>query len=193
MVIVSVDKAEEFLHKYHGLLPEHIFSGVEDVVLGLRRSAEIPDKELEKWDTEVKKRKEKEQLLVKTAERNNAGIKAEERGQIQTAIKYYEENIKQGYPSTLSFERLLKLYRKAKNYADEMRVINRCLEVFAGVKHKNVRLKLAERKEKLDSLLQKSCLTEKQKQDLQCLTPDQCREAIQLLQTRLNEPVQKQP
>jgi len=193
MVIVSVDKAEEFLHKYHGLLPEHIFSGVEDVVLGLRRSTEIPDKEIEKWETEVKKRKEKGQLVAKTAERNNAGIKAEERGQIQTAIKYYEENIKQGYPSTLSFERLLKLYRKAKNYADEMRVINRGLEVFAGVKYKNVRLKLAERKEKLDSLLQKSCLTEKQKQDLHDLTPDQCREAIQLLQTRLNEPVQKQP
>src|SRR5215218_2411114 len=149
MVIVSVDKAEEFLQKYHGLLPEHIFSGVEDVVLGLRRSTEIPDKEIEKWDSEVKKRKEKEQLLARTAQRNNAGIKAEERGQIQTAIKYYEENITQGYPSTLSFERLLKLYRKSKDYDDEMRVINCGLEIFVGSKNKNVRLKLIERKEKL--------------------------------------------
>lgn len=64
-------------------------------------------------------------------ERNELGIQAEQEGDIPKAIKLYEQNIRQDRADQFAFDRLLILYRKAKAYKDELRVINRGIEVFS--------------------------------------------------------------
>jgi tetratricopeptide (TPR) repeat protein len=70
-------------------------------------------------------------LLSKTAQRNNQGIEYEKKGKIEEAIKVYEENIIYGYPATHSFNRLMILYHKQKQYSEEIRVIKRAIEIFS--------------------------------------------------------------
>jgi pantoate kinase len=53
------------------------------------------------------------------------GRQAEAGGQTAVAIKLYEKQIAKGYNDTLPYERLLVLYRKQKNYREELHVLNR--------------------------------------------------------------------
>ena len=54
----------------------------------------------------------------------------EKNGDIQKAIRIYEENIKKDYADKSSFERLMIIYRKQKDYKNELRVIERGIDVF---------------------------------------------------------------
>lgn len=54
-----------------------------------------------------------------------SGKQAEAGGQTGLAIKLYEKQIARGYNDTLPYERLLVLYRKQKNYREELHVLNR--------------------------------------------------------------------
>ena len=55
---------------------------------------------------------------------------AEEGGDISAAINLYEKAIKQSPLVELPYYRLMILYRKEKKYTEELRVINRGLDVF---------------------------------------------------------------
>jgi hypothetical protein len=68
--------------------------------------------------------------LNNTARLNNEGIALEKAGEIDQAISVYESNIKTGYPSTHSYERLMILYHIKKDQGNEIRVINYAIEVF---------------------------------------------------------------
>lgn len=70
------------------------------------------------------------QLLQDTAARNNEGSAYEKLGRTDEAIAIYEENISDGYPALHAFERLMILYRRRKDYENEVRVIRRAIEVF---------------------------------------------------------------
>ncbi len=70
------------------------------------------------------------QLLSKTAELNNLGISLEKQGKIDEAIKVYEDNIALGGKALHSFDRLIILYNKAKDFDNEKRVIFRAREVY---------------------------------------------------------------
>ena len=54
-------------------------------------------------------------------------------GDIDRAITLYEKNIKKGLADSFPFDRLLVIYRKQKRYKDELRVINKGIEVFTGL------------------------------------------------------------
>lgn len=54
----------------------------------------------------------------------------EKNGNVDMAIITYEENIESDYSANHAFERLMILYRRNKDYQNEIRVINRALEVF---------------------------------------------------------------
>lgn len=70
--------------------------------------------------------------LTACASLNNRGIELEKAGLIDEAIKVYEDNIKGDcYPATHSFERLMVLYRRRKDYSNEIRVIEKAVSVFA--------------------------------------------------------------
>lgn len=70
------------------------------------------------------------QLLQDTAARNNEGSAYEKLGREDEAIAIYEENIADGYPALHAFDRLMKIYRRRKDYKNEIRVIERAIEVF---------------------------------------------------------------
>lgn len=72
----------------------------------------------------------RERMLNATVELNNKGIELEKRGEVSMAIATYEECIKLHYPAIHAYWRLAVLYRKAKDTANEVRVIRVALEVF---------------------------------------------------------------
>lgn len=84
--------------------------------------------------------KEQEKKLSQCAKRNNKGITFEKAGKIKSAIRVYEENITDGYPAHHSYKRLMILYHKQKDYENEIRVIERALEVFGNYPEYNDRL-----------------------------------------------------
>ena len=73
-----------------------------------------------------------DQLLQDTATRNNEGAAYEKAGREDEAIAIYEENIADGYPATHAFDRLMKIYRRRKEYREECRVIRRAIEIFSA-------------------------------------------------------------
>jgi tetratricopeptide (TPR) repeat protein len=68
--------------------------------------------------------------MVEEAVNNQSGTMAEANGDIDQAIKVYEKNIKKEIADSFPFDRLMIIYRKQKRYKDELRVINRGIEVF---------------------------------------------------------------
>jgi tetratricopeptide (TPR) repeat protein len=69
-------------------------------------------------------------LAMKVEERNEEARWAEQAGNVNRAIKLYEQNIKENYADEFAFDRLMIIYRKQKEYRDELRVINRGIELF---------------------------------------------------------------
>jgi hypothetical protein len=67
---------------------------------------------------------------LEEVENNQTGAEAEASGDIKTAIGLYEKNIKRGLADNFPFDRLMVIYRKLKRYKDELRVINRGIQVF---------------------------------------------------------------
>jgi len=69
-------------------------------------------------------------LAIKIEERNNAARQAELEDDLPKATKLYEQNIKENYADEFAFERLMIIYRREKEYKDELRVIKRGIELF---------------------------------------------------------------
>jgi len=57
-----------------------------------------------------------------------SGREAEALGQPAVAIRLYEKEIGKGHNDLLPYERLMVLYRKAKNYREELHVLNRAID-----------------------------------------------------------------
>jgi hypothetical protein len=74
----------------------------------------------------------REKEKIAEAVNNQSGAEAEANGDIERAITLYEKNIKRKMADSFPFDRLLVIYRKQKRYKDELRVINRGIEVFTG-------------------------------------------------------------
>jgi len=63
---------------------------------------------------------------------NNVQLGSEEeaKGNVQQAARYYEAAIKDERPDEVPFNRLMVIYRKLKQYKDELRVINQGIRKF---------------------------------------------------------------
>lgn len=66
--------------------------------------------------------------IVDVASLNNQGIELEKMGNTDEAISVYETNLE--YPATHSFERLMVLYHKRDDINNEIRVIQKAIEIF---------------------------------------------------------------
>jgi hypothetical protein len=73
----------------------------------------------------------REEDKIEEAANNQSAAEAEANGDIKRAISLYEKNIKKGLADSFPFDRLLVIYRKQKRYKDELRVINKGIEVFS--------------------------------------------------------------
>lgn len=70
-------------------------------------------------------------IIQECANSNNLGIQYEKEGDIDAAIEVYEKNTLLNYPATHSYERLMVLYRKRKEYSKEIAVIEKAIELFS--------------------------------------------------------------
>lgn len=113
---------------YLGDIPEDIFFRDEDKDGYIYLTAN----EYESIKAKNKIRIQNQRLLEKCCELNNQGIKLEKEGRIGEAIKIYEQNIagEKPYPARHSFDRLMILYRKLKDIENEIRVINKAIQIF---------------------------------------------------------------
>jgi tetratricopeptide (TPR) repeat protein len=64
---------------------------------------------------------------------NTSGKENEKNGEVEIAIKKYEKNISEGFVGNHPYDRLAVIYRKTKDYDNELRVLNRAIEVFNGL------------------------------------------------------------
>lgn len=65
--------------------------------------------------------------------RNLDGIKLEKEGNIDEAIKLYEQNIMENFDGNHPYDRLAIIYRKNKKIKDEIRVLEKAIWVFTQV------------------------------------------------------------
>lgn len=126
----------------NAILPEDIFWDCIDgdgyIMLPKQRLDEMENKRID--------RIEKDNKLFKCVSLNNKGIAFEKEGKILQAIKVYEQNIagESPYPATHSFDRLMVLYRKQKDYHNEIRVIQIAIQTFPSMSKYKDRLTKAQ-------------------------------------------------
>lgn len=99
-------------------------------------------------------------------EANKKAMAFEKSGNIEKAIELYEESINYNFDGNSPYDRLAILYRKQKDYKNEIRVLNKAIDVFSYLKtnspRKDVPIKLNKFKERLSKAieLQKNNITE---------------------------------
>ena len=89
--------------------------------------------------------------MNKCAALNNLGTKYEQEGNIALAISTYEENLSSSFVACHSYDRLMILYRKQKDYINEIRVIQIALDVLCA-KYPQLKDKYLKRLEKAKAL-----------------------------------------
>lgn len=72
-------------------------------------------------------------------ELNQKGMKFEKNKDIDNAIKYYELSIENSFEGTYPYDRLVILYRKKKDYCNEIRVIEKAIKIFKNIQNQGHR------------------------------------------------------
>ena len=70
---------------------------------------------------------------------NEKGIKCERNGDIDNAIVCYEENLKNGFEGSHPYERLAIIYRRKKDYTNEIRVLEQAISIYPRNQQYNVK------------------------------------------------------
>lgn len=142
-----------FIRKYMSVLPPDLFAELNKLSLQ-GTCAQITTSTIIELDRRLAERKAKDKVLNDCARLNNKGKEYEKAGKVTLAIRAYEKNIAGDcYPATHSFDRLMVIYRKQKEYDKELAVIDKALAVFDIV---DLRDKYEKRKQKVIELINKS-------------------------------------
>lgn len=141
-----------FMRKYMPVLPPDLFAELNKLSLQ-GTCAQITTSTIIELDKRLDERKAKDKALSDCVRLNNKGKEYEKAGKVALAIRSYEKNIAGDcYPATHSFYRLMILYRKQKEYAKELAVVEKALVVFDTV---DLRSKYEKRKQKVLELMNK--------------------------------------
>lgn len=117
---------------------------------GTDKYIDLPKSQLDAMEEKRIAYMKQERSIHRIAMLNNKGIELEKRGEIQEAIKTYEQNISyEDCDATHSYDRLMILYRKQKDYVNELRIIKKAISTFPKEK------KYAERLKKVEQLINK--------------------------------------
>lgn len=117
---------------------------LSDMYDGETNYIDIPKSTLDKMESRRKKWEKRKRSIERIAEMNNQGMELERRGEIDEAIKMYEKNISYGdCEARHSYDRLMVLYRKRKDYENELRIINAAISMLPD------KSKYLERKDKV--------------------------------------------
>src|SRR5688572_7226543 len=96
--------------------------------------------------------KPKMDLFELQADRNKKAAILEKRHQINKAIPFYEANIAEGFQGNHPYDRLILIYSKLKMIDDQIRVLNRAIEVFEKIDRSDTPFKLFKFKSKLKKI-----------------------------------------
>lgn len=118
------------LEQYRPVMPASIVKRISSAILKGEDKVPVLAKQLTALRAKLATYKEQQQRLAQCAELNNRGMECERWGDIAGAIQAYEENVLLGYPAHHAYKRLLVLYRKAKDYKNELRIAQRACRVF---------------------------------------------------------------
>ncbi|KAF5072837.1 hypothetical protein DSECCO2_197250 [anaerobic digester metagenome] len=123
---------EGFFDKYKSIIPDYndVFEKSRSAYWRGYNNFIIKKYVLSDMDELRRDRESRDHALRRTAQLNNEGMKCEKDGDIDSAIRIYEENIKFEYPASHSYDRLMILYRKRKDYDSEIRVINAAISAY---------------------------------------------------------------
>ena len=111
-----------------GVIPIDLFIELQNKLLSGEQYAVLPNDVILSIEKDKKAEQDKVEAMNKCAALNNLGIKYEREGNIALAISTYEENLSSPFIACHSFDRLMILYRKQKDYDNEIRVIQKALE-----------------------------------------------------------------
>lgn len=143
-----------FIKKYTPVLPMDLFSELTRLSMH-GTHAQITTSTIIELDKRLAARKAADKLLSDCAKRNTKGKEYEKAGKIGLAIKTYEKNIDgECYPACHSFDRLMVLYRKRKEYNKELAVIEKALDVLCE-RYPDLKNKYENRKQKVNDLIEK--------------------------------------
>lgn len=151
-----------FIDKYirGDSIPEDLFIELQRKLLAGQTYADIPHHLVEQTKQNLRLHLKEEKALFDCANLNNTGIEQEKSGDLDAAIATYEKNISLGCIATHSYERLMILYRKQKEYDKEISVIEKAINIFNNENEKRAKRAIEEcpskRKEINDAL--KSCI-----------------------------------
>lgn len=132
--LVNIDEFKAKF-KYSPVVPWDVFCIISDAEFEGKKEIAIPTARLQEIETALKADKELSESISRCAERNNKGMQLEKTGDIEGAIAMYEANISDTYPATHSYDRLMVLYRKNRDYDNELRIIKSAIERFTSFNH----------------------------------------------------------
>lgn len=147
-------KASTFYEKHkYGIVQspigDDIMDRIGDAMVDEGDKVKVYDDEIEELEKAAEEYKAKEQRLYDAARLNNEGMAAEKSGDIENAISLYERNILSDTYFTLHpYHRLCVLYRRRKDFDNEIRVIETALSRFDPKSESKERLLFARRLEK---------------------------------------------
>ena len=105
---------------------------------------------------EIKKQDAEDRIFSRQVKRNIKGIKHEKDGEIDLAIKIYEKNITENFEGNHPYDRLAIIYRKQKDYKNEIKVLNKAIEVFSNLMTSSKRLDIEPKLNKFKNRLKKA-------------------------------------
>lgn len=120
----KTNKAKNYLEKARNIANNRLVQALENDINKIENTGR------NKIDNEAESGLGEDNIFNKQSERNLKGEELEKQGDIKGAAMLYEQNLKEGFPGTHPYDRLGILYEKEKNYEEEIRVINRAIEVF---------------------------------------------------------------
>lgn len=134
------------LKQYHGCIPPDIFAKIslsknDDALITIEKSI------FNKIEKDFNCLQEFETKLFETTRNNNEGIFLEKSGEIEKAIHIYERNIEIGYPATHSYDRLMTLYNRNKDYQNEARIAKNAIDIFSIENEKRYKKSIEEHPE----------------------------------------------
>lgn len=139
-----------YINKMLACVPEDVFWRSQDALWNGKDYVEVSDSEYREITLRYERKQLDDKRLSECVELNNKGISFEKNGDIESAINAYERNICTGcWPARHSFDRLLVLYRKKKDYGSERRVCLRAVDEFPEEE------KYRQRLLKIDKLIEK--------------------------------------
>ena len=141
-----------FITKYRSVIDESLFIQLQKKTLFGEKYTYLDKLVVRHLDCKLIERKNQDAKLKNTAYNNNKGIELEKLGRIEDAISVYENNISGDcYPACHSFDRLMILYRKQKRYDDEIRVIEKAIEILSP-RYPDLKPKYEQRLQKVNIL-----------------------------------------